>query len=265
LLQSESLRAHELGLAARERLQVLDVPVAAIEAVERTRRVAPTIAIVAPIAGVVTELGVREGAGFAAGAMLFRITGLESVWVNAQIPEAQIAAVPAGASVTARATAWPGETFAGRVLAVLPDVDTNTRTLSVRIGIDNALGKLSPGMFVSLDIRQPKGEPQLSVPSEAVIVTGQRSVVLLATASGGFKPTQVVTGGQVGERTLILNGLEAGQSIVLSGQFLLDSEASLKAAVERLVGDAQPSAPQPAAPQPSAQPTMGPQPPAPLQ
>jgi Cu(I)/Ag(I) efflux system membrane fusion protein len=135
------------------------------------------------------------------------------------------------------------------VQAVLPDVDTNTRTLTVRIGIDNALGKLSPGMFVSLDIRQPKGEPRLTVPSEAVIVTGQRTVVLLATAGGGFKPAQVVTGGQVGERTLILKGLEEGQSIVLSGQFLLDSEASLKSAVERL-GDAQPSAQSTTAAQP---------------
>jgi Cu(I)/Ag(I) efflux system membrane fusion protein len=250
LLQSESLRAHELALATRERLQVLDVPAAAIDAVARTHRVAPTIAILAPIDGVVTELGVREGAGFAAGATLFRIIGLETVWVNAQIPEAQVAAVPAGASVTARATAWPGETFVGRVQAVLPDVDANTRTLTVRIGIDNALGKLSPGMFVSLDIRQPRGELQLSVPSEAVIVTGQRTVVLRATASGGFNPVDVVTGGQIGARTIILKGLQEGQSIVLSGQFLIDSEASLKSTEERLSsGEAQPSAQQMTGPQ----------------
>lgn len=244
LLQSGSPHAHELALVARERLQVLDVPAAAIDAVARTRRVAPSIAIVAPIDGVVTELGVREGAGFAAGATLFRINGLQTVWVNAQIPEAQLAAVPAGASVTARATAWPGATFAGRVQAVLPDVDADTRTLTVRIGIDNRAGKLSPGMFVSLDIAQPAAAPQLSVPSEAVIVTGQRTVVLLATPGGGFKPAEVVTGGQVGDRTLILKGLEAGQSIVLSGQFLIDSEASLKSTVERLSGAAPPSATQ---------------------
>jgi Cu(I)/Ag(I) efflux system membrane fusion protein len=244
LLQSESPRAHELSLAARARLQVLDVPAAVIDAVASTHRVGSTIAIVAPINGVVTELGVREGAGFAAGATLFRLIGLESVWVNAQIPEAQISAVPAGASVTARATAWPGETFVGRVQAVLPDVDINTRTLTVRIGIDNRRGKLSPGMFVSLEIRQPRGEPQLTVPSEAVIVTGQRTVVLLASANGGFKPAEVVTGGQVGDRTIILKGLEAGQSIVLSGQFLIDSEASLKSTVERFSGDAQPLNPQ---------------------
>jgi Cu(I)/Ag(I) efflux system membrane fusion protein len=239
LLQSDSPRALELALAARERLQVLDVPSAAIDAVAQTRRVAPTIVVTAPIEGVVTELGVREGAAFAAGATLFRINGLQSVWVNAQIPEAQLAAVPAGASVTARATAWPGETFAGRVQAVLPDVDAATRTLTVRIGIDNRHGKLSPGMYVSLDIRQPRGEPQLSVPSEAVIVTGQRTVVILATANDGFKPVDVVSGGQVGERTLIREGLQAGQEIVLSGQFLIDSEASLRSTVERLSSDAQ--------------------------
>ena len=241
LLQSESPRANELALAARERLKVLDVPAAAIEAVARSRQVGSSVAIVAPIDGVITELGVREGAAFAAGATLFRITGLASVWVNAQIPEAQVAAVPTGASVSARATAWPGETFDGRVQAVLPDVDAGTRTLTVRIGVDNHEGKLSPGMFVSLDIRASRGEQQLTVPSEAVIVTGQRTVVIEALAHGGFKPVDVVTGGQIGERTRILKGLEAGQSIVLSGQFLIDSEASLKSTVERLSTDAVPS------------------------
>jgi Cu(I)/Ag(I) efflux system membrane fusion protein len=234
LLQSDSPRAHELALAAQQRLQVLDVPAAAIDAVTHSRQVGAAIAIVAPIDGVVTELGVREGAAFAAGATLFRLNGLQSVWVNAQIPEAQVAAVLTGAVVSARATAWPGESFEGRVQAVLPDVDTNTRTLTVRIGVDNRLGKLSPGMFVALDIRAPKGEQRLSVPSEAVIVTGQRTVVIAALAQGGFQPVDVVTGGQVGERTLILKGLAPGQAIVLSGQFLIDSEASLKSTVERL-------------------------------
>ena len=237
LLQSESPRAHELALATRERLQVLDVPESAIESVERTHRVTSTLSLRAPIGGVITELGVREGAAFMAGATLFRINGLETVWVNAQIPEVQVSAVPAGAAVVARATAWPAESFPGRVQAVLPDVDANTRTLTVRVGVDNRDGKLSPGMFVSMDILRQQSEPQLVVPNEAVIVTGQRTVVLLSQENGSFGVTDVATGGQVGDKTVILKGLEEGQSIVLSGQFLIDSEASLKSTVDRLSSD----------------------------
>jgi membrane fusion protein, copper/silver efflux system len=234
LLRSDSSQSRELRASARERLKLLDIPESAIKDIERTRAAKSVTTIYAPIEGVVTELGIREGAAFMSGATLFRINGLQSVWVNAQVPEAQIAAAPIGAAVAARATAWPGETFAGRIETLVPQVDAVTRTFTVRASLDNPRRKLVPGMFVSLDINQAKGESHLIVPSEAVITTGQRAVVILANDENSFSVANVVTGAQVGDKTIIVKGLEEGNKIVLSGQFLIDSEASLKSTVDRL-------------------------------
>ncbi|HKY00103.1 MAG TPA: efflux RND transporter periplasmic adaptor subunit [Steroidobacteraceae bacterium] len=234
LLDAESERATPIRDAARERLIVLGVPEPAIRRIEQTRKADATITVLAPVAGVVTELAVREGTAFMAGAPLFRINGLDSVWVNAEVPEAQVAAIPPGSAVAVTAVAWPGVTFEGRVAALLPEVNPDTRTLPVRIAIDNPDRKLTPGMFVSLEFAGQAGEPRLVVPSEAVIVTGERSVVIVARPDGGFDVAQVTTGAEAGGRTAILSGLAEGQSIVLSGQFLIDSEASLGAAVRRL-------------------------------
>jgi Cu(I)/Ag(I) efflux system membrane fusion protein len=205
-----------------------------IRRIEETRKTDATTTVFSPAPGVVTDLAVREGAAFMPGAPLFRINGLETVWVNAQIPEAQVGLVPPGSQVAARATAWPGMTFAGRVLALLPEIDPATRTLPVRIAIENRERKLAPGMFVSLDFEGRPGEPQLVVPSEAVIVTGERSVVIVARESGGFDVAEVTTGAEANGMTAILSGLAEADAIVLSGQFLIDSEASLRSAVTRL-------------------------------
>ena len=210
------------------------VPESTIRAIEADRKTHPTTTIYAPIDGVVTELAVREGAAFMAGAPLFRINGLKSVWVHAQVPEAQVSLVPRGAQATARATGWPGETFAGRVIALLPEVDPETRTLTVRIVLDNPHDRLAPGMYASLEFAGPENEPQLLVPSEAVIMTGERSVVIVAREGDGFDVANVTVGADADGKTSILSGLKEGQSVVLSGQFLIDSEASLKSTVTRL-------------------------------
>ena len=231
------VRSQSAGLvrqAARQRLAVLGVPEAAIRAVETQHETNATTTVVAPIDGVVTELGVRDGASFTTGASLFRINGLTTVWVNAQIPEAQVSRVPLGSSVEAQATAWPGQTFKGRVIALLPQVDPQTRTLTVRIALDNPDFRLSPGMWVTLNFTAPARELQLVVPSEAVIVTGERSVVIVAGEGGSFNVVNVTPGVEQDGQTPILSGLKEGQSIVLSGQFLIDSEASLTATVSRL-------------------------------
>jgi Cu(I)/Ag(I) efflux system membrane fusion protein len=234
LLAAQSERGQSIRDAARQRLTVLGVPEETIAALDRDRKPHATTTIFAPSDGVVTELAVREGAAFMPGAPLFRINGLKTVWVNAQVPEAQVSMIPMGASVTARATAWTGESFKGRVIALLPDVDPQTRTLSVRIALDNPGRKLAPGMFVSLEFIGPAGVPQLAVPSEAVIMTGERNAVIVARESGGFDVTDVTVGAEVNGKTAILSGLTEGQPIVLSGQFLIDSEASLRSTVSRL-------------------------------
>jgi len=239
LLTAESERGKSIRDAARQRLVVLGVPEATIREIETHHKTNATTTIFSPIDGVVTELAVREGAAFAPGAALFRINSLRAVWVNAHVPEAQVAMIPTGSAVTAHATAWPAKSFAGRVVGILPDMDLQTRSLPVRIEIDNPERKLAPGMFVSLEFIGMPGEPQLVVPSEAIITTGERNVVVVARDSGGFDVANVTTGAEVDGRTAILSGLVEGQSVVISGQFLIDSEASLKSAVTRLSSGAE--------------------------
>jgi membrane fusion protein, copper/silver efflux system len=243
LLDAQTERGQAIRDAARQRLTVLGVPDATIRAIERDRKTRANTTLVAPIDGVVTDLAVREGAAFMAGAPLLRINGLDSVWVNAQVPEAQVSMVPAGSTVTARATAWPGAEFTGRVLNLLPNVDPQTRTLSARIELQNRERKLAPGMFISLDFKAQAGEPQLAVPSEAVIVTGERNVVIVAHEGGGFDVAHVTIGAEIEGKTAILSGLTEGQTIVLSGQFLIDSEASLRSTASRLFAEPDPAHP----------------------
>ena len=248
LLDAESERSQQLRGAARARLQVLGVPESVIRQIESERRVSAATTLVAPIDGVVSELAVREGAAFMAGAPLFRVNGLESVWVNAAVPEVQVGAIAAGAKVTARVTAWPGVTFEGRTVALLPEVDAQTRTLTVRVSLQNPERKLSPGMFVALDFESPVREPALMVPSEAVISTGERNVVIAVRDDGSYEAVEVTVGSEQGGTTVILGGLSESQSIVLSGQFLIDSEASLRSAVNRIEPAAAPASTQERAP-----------------
>jgi len=245
LLGATSARGAEIREAARQRLVVLGVPESAIRKLETERKATSSTTIYSPADGVVAELGIRDGASFAAGAPLFRINSLRKVWAVAQIPEAQVSAVWPGAKVTVHATAWAGEQFNGQVVAILPDVDSATRTLPVRVEIDNPGSRLVPGMFVSLSFAAQETEPQLVVPSEAVIVTGERSVVIVARDGDGFDAVDVKLGAESGGKTVVLSGLSEGESIVLSGQFLIDSEASLKSAVSRLSSDAVPATDRP--------------------
>jgi membrane fusion protein, copper/silver efflux system len=237
LLDAQSDAARTLRDAARARLRVLGVPHATIRRIESERKTFPTTTIASPIDGVVSELGIREGAAFMPGAPLFRVNGLSTVWVNARIPEVNVSQVAPGSRVTAIATAWPGETFDGRVIALLPEVDAQTRTLTARVELANRRKRLAPGMFVSLDFAASGNESQLAVPSEAVIATGERTVVIVVNKDGSYGVVDVKTSGESGGKTAIIDGLTEGQPIVLSGQFLIDSEASLKSTVSRLGGE----------------------------
>jgi len=236
LLDSKSEAGQSLRGAARERMLVLGVPEAAILRIESQRRTSTTTTLMSPINGVVSELSVREGTAFQPGTPLFRVNGLTRVWANARIPEAQVSMVPMGSTVTATATAWPGVQFKGRVIALLPQVDAATRTLTARVALDNTDGKLSPGMFIALELVSPAGVAQLVVPSEALITTGERNVVIVVNTDGSFRVADVSAGPEQAGRTVILSGLTEGESIVVSGQFLIDSEASLKSTVSRLEG-----------------------------
>ena len=239
LALQRSPQANEaLRQAARQRLLLLGMSEATIAAVAADGKARPRITLLAPASGVIGELGIREGMSVAPGAMLFRINGLSTVWINADVPETQSAWIKPGGVTTATVPAWPGETFKARVTALLPDVNMATRTLKVRVEVANPAGKLKPGMYATVSFSASQGSEVLMVPSEAVIATGTRSVVIVAdTAQDGkqqFKPVDVEVGAEAGGMSEIRKGLTRGMKVVLSGQFLIDSEASLKATGNRL-------------------------------
>ena len=223
-----------LAEAARQRLVLLGMGADDIAQVEREGKVLARFTLRAPISGVIAELNVREGMTVMAGAPLFRIVDLSSVWVSAEVPEAQAAWLVPGSRVEARVPAYPGEVFTGRVGAILPDVNAVTRTLRARIEVANPGAKLKPGMFATLSLSSGRGTQAVLVPSEAVIRTGERSLVVLAEGEGKFRQQDVEVGIEMGGSTEIRKGLKAGDKVVLSGQFLIDSEASLKAGLSRM-------------------------------
>ena len=226
----------ELAQAARRRLVLLGMSEAEISAVERDGATRARVTLRSPIDGVIAELGVREGMTVTAGAALFRIVDLSTVWVNAEIPESQAARVRPGSTVQARVTAYPDEVFEGRVGAILPEVNATTRTLGARIELKNPGGRLKPGMYATLEFAAPRVSEAVLVPSEALIRTGTRDVVILVLGQGRFRAAQVEVGAEAGGQSEIRSGLQAGDNVVLSGQFLIDSEASLVATVGRLEG-----------------------------
>jgi Cu(I)/Ag(I) efflux system membrane fusion protein len=223
----------ELAQAARQRLLLLGMSEREIAALERDGRTQARMTLTAPISGVIAELGVREGMTVTPGTTLFRIVNLATVWVNAEIPEAQAAWVRPGAPVEARVAGYPGHAFKGRVAAILPEVNPATRTLRARIELANPQELLKPGMFATLAFAGNAVESVL-VPSEAVIRTGQRDVVILALGEGRFRTAEVELGAESGGHSAVRKGLKPGDKVVLSGQFLIDSEASLTSTIARL-------------------------------
>jgi Cu(I)/Ag(I) efflux system membrane fusion protein len=227
---------------ARQRMRQVGMGEAQIAAVERSGQTQPRFAITAPIGGVVTELMAREGMAVMAGATLFRINGTASVWAQGEVPESQAALLRPGAKVVATTPAVPGVHFTGRVQALLPDVDATTRTIKARMELANPGGRLVPGMFVQMQFSDMRGGRALVVPTEAVIQTGKRTLVMLALADGRFRPVDVTIGIETGGQTEITKGLQAGQRVVVSSQFLIDSEASLKGVESRLNAEPAPIA-----------------------
>ncbi|MBC7415322.1 MAG: copper-binding protein, partial [Herminiimonas sp.] len=146
------------------------------------------------------------------------------------------AQVRPGNAVEARTPSLPGTVFKGKVSSLLPEVNAATRTLKARIELANPKGVLVPGMFATLGFTPSARKEVLLIPSEAVIQTGTRSVVMVAIGKGGFMPVDVETGSEGGGQTEIRKGLEAGQKVVASGQFLIDSEASLRGTTNRMEG-----------------------------
>jgi Cu(I)/Ag(I) efflux system membrane fusion protein len=236
--------AGDAGLiaAARQRLLLAGMSEPQVARVDAAGTVQPRITLVAPSSGVVAELVAREGMTVNPGMMLARINGLASVWANAELPESQAALVRPGSQVEARSPGVPGAVFRGSVQALLPEVNAATRTLKARVQFANPGGQLVPGLFVTMQFMDTRAGKALLVPTEAVIQTGRRAVVMVAEEGGRFAPVDVETGLETGGQTEIKRGLKAGQRVVVSSQFLIDSEASLKGVEARLNNQPAPTA-----------------------
>lgn len=227
LAHAESADARELQQAARARLRMLGLS-------GTTAGANGEVVLRAPRAGVVRELLAREGQTAMPGMPLFRIAGTDTLWLEAAIPQAASGTVQSGTPVTATSDAAPGRTFEGRVETLLPDVDSTTRTQRARIVLQNEDGLLAPGMFAEVTLQSGGGKAVPLVPTEAVIATGEDSRVIVLSPEGGYAPVRVRTGRSAAGKTEILAGLEGGERVVTSGQFLIDSEASLSGALDRL-------------------------------
>lgn len=219
---------------AKARMRLAGMSEEQIRRVEASGRPDPRIAITSPIAGLVTEIGVRDGMAVGMGTTLFKVNGFATVWANAEIPESQVHLLRRGAAVVAETSMQPGERFPGKVEQLLPSVDPSTRTIKARVELSNKNGFLVPGMFVSMDFTDPRQRRGVLIPTEALIYTGQRTVVMVAEEGGKFRPVEVEPGMESGGHSEIRKGLQAGQRVVVSSQFLVDSEASLRGVEARL-------------------------------
>lgn len=223
-----------LRKAALQRMRQVGMSEEQIRQVTESATLQPRLTLRAPQAGVLTELMVREGGTVMPGMLMLRLQGTQTVWAEAEVPESQIAELRPGMAVRANSPAFPETTFEGRVQALLPQVDASTRTFKARLELRNPGAQLMPGMLVQMQFTGAARKVTLLVPSDAVIRTGQRNMVMLAEESGYYRPMEVKTGREANGKIEILAGLDLGQNVVVSGQFLIDSEASLRGLVDRL-------------------------------
>ncbi|MBB4220748.1 efflux RND transporter periplasmic adaptor subunit [Variovorax guangxiensis] len=240
--------APDLVAAARERMRAMSIPDELVRRSEQTGTAQARYVLSAPSDGVVAELGVREGVAVTPGMTLFRIAGLEKIWAVAEIPEAQAVRLARGQKVKAVLQADAARTFDGTLDEILPEIDGSTRTLKARFEVDNRNGALTPGMLLRLQVAGPAStDTRLVVPSEAVIRTGKRAVVIVRKADGAFEPREVSPGADQGEDTEVLSGLSEGEQVVASGQFLIDSEARLRSVLGNMAASAPVPTPEAAA------------------
>ena len=228
-------RAPNLVAAARTRLRLWDVSDAQIEQILRTGRVRRTVTLYAPVSGVVVEKQVVLGQSVQAGQTLYTIADLSEVWVEAELREADAGSVREGSAATVELSAIPGRPLSGRVEYVYPTLQPEARTLKARISIPNPGGRLKPGMFATVRFSAPV-RSALTVPSAAVVRTGERSVVFVDMGGGSLMPHEVEVGRVTGEYTEILSGVAPGQRVVTSAQFLLDSESNLAEVMRSMIG-----------------------------
>jgi membrane fusion protein, copper/silver efflux system len=215
--------------AARQRLEQWQVPESEIKKLESTGKVVTDLTFNSPVSGYITERNVLPNMYVQPETKLYTVADLSTVWVNANIFQTDLGKIKPGDPAAITVDAYPGRTFSGRISEVLPQVDMNTRTARVRIVLPNSGLKLMPGMFVNVGLKIPLGR-QLVVPSSAVLHAGVRQMVFVSRGEGNFDPREVQTAEHAGDKAIITKGLKAGETVVSSANFLIDSESQLQAA-----------------------------------
>lgn len=229
-------RAEALVDAARQRLSYWDITPKQVEHVEETGQVHRTLTVTAPASGVVMmRMPGLEGMAAKPGMELFHIADLSSLWLNVEVFEDQLAWVREGSVADVTLSYFPGEHFTGRVRYIEPEVSEKTRTVSLMLEVPNRHGKLKSGMYATVLFRPPAAEDAVAVPSQAVLRTGERNVVIVALGEGRFAPREVTLGVSGEGYVQVLDGLSGDETIVTSSQFLIDSESNLKAAIQKMV------------------------------
>jgi Cu(I)/Ag(I) efflux system membrane fusion protein/cobalt-zinc-cadmium efflux system membrane fusion protein len=234
LLQSSTIDgvaagAATLSGAAEQRLEQWDVPASELAKLKETGKAVTDLTIYSPVSGYITERNALPNLYAEPSTRLYTVADLSRVWVNAQIFQDDIGRLKPGDRAAVTVDSYPGRTFTGVIEEILPQVDLATRTVGVRLAIANPGVKLKPGMFVNVDVKSSLGR-QLAVPASAVFQSGTRQLVFLNHGNGNLEPKEIAVGPRAGDDFVVLNGLEAHQSIVISANFLIDSESQLQAA-----------------------------------
>ena len=222
--------------SSQRRLRYFDVPESEIEALEKSGKVKKTVMIRSPLSGFVIQRNAEEGGYIKAGTMVFQIADLSRVWVDAHIYEYELSMIEKGQQAEMTLPYLPGKIYSGTVAFVYPYLQPKTRDLIIRLVFQNPEMELKPEMYADLRIKTVLKGNGLMIPSEAVIRTGRRNVVFISSGNGKFVPKDVILGPLLNnEQVQVLAGLAEGESVVISGQFLLDSESNLKEAVRKML------------------------------
>src|SRR5712664_3020648 len=220
--------------AATERLKQWGVPQQEIERLESTGQVQQELEVDSPVSGYITERNALPSVAVQPEMRLYTIADLSTVWVQAQVFQNDLERIKIGAPATLTVNTYPGRTFAGRVDFIYPQVDMDTRTAKVRVVFSNPGLQLKPGMFVNVSLKVPMGS-QLVIPATGVLQSGTREIAFVERSDGYIEPREVQLGSRVGDEFIVLKGLRAGEHIVTSANFLIDSESQLQAALGSFV------------------------------
>ena len=228
-------QATDLVAAARRRLELWAVPPEEIATTLRTGVAPRTVTLRAPASGIVTEKSVVRGQAVAAGQPLYTIVDLSTVWVDAALREPEAGAIRVGSGADVELAGAPGRIVKGRVAWVSPTLDSVSRTVRARITVANADGALKPGMYATVRLRTPV-RTALTVPTSAIVRTGERAIVFVDMGKGELMPHEVTLGATAGDLTEIRSGVDRGARVVTSAQYLLDSESNLGEVMRGMMG-----------------------------